>query len=153
MHVSATAGGANAIVDMQVYVDGTLKASSQSGSLSADISLLSGNHSVVVYATDSTGLRVSQTLAVQCVILSMISQHSVLLSWNASTSSVMGYYIYRGPSANGPFTRLNSDVEPATLYTDHSVSAGQTYYYVVTSVDANTESGYSAPIRASVPFD
>jgi fibronectin type 3 domain-containing protein len=39
-----------------------------------------------------------------------------------------------------------------TSYTDTSVQAGQTYFFVVTSVDsANVESAYSAEVSALVP--
>lgn len=153
LHVAAIASGTSPIIAMQVYVDGVLEASSQSGSLSADIPLIAGNHAVVVYATNSVGQRTSQTLSVDCVIMASISLHRVYLAWNASTSPVMGYYIYRGPSAHGPFDRLNSNVEPATVYTDNSVSAGQTYYYVVTAADASAESAFSNVMRADIPAD
>lgn len=79
-------------------------------------------------------------------------QHSVSLSWNASTSQVTGYNVYRGSQASGPFTKLNSTLDSATAYTDTSVVSGQTYYYAATSVDANNiESGYSNIATAIIP--
>jgi hypothetical protein len=79
-------------------------------------------------------------------------QHSVALSWNASTSSVIGYNIYRGTQSGGPYSKLNSSPEPATAYTDAAVTSGTTYYYVATSVDANNvESSYSNQAVAQVP--
>src|SRR5271154_2730839 len=36
------------------------------------------------------------------------SSHSVALSWDASTSSVVGYNIYRGARSGGPYSRLNA---------------------------------------------
>jgi len=79
-------------------------------------------------------------------------QHSVSLSWNASTSQIAGYNIYRGPHTSGPFTKLNSTLNTATAYTDISVVSGQTYYYAATSVDPNNvESGYSNIATAIIP--
>src|SRR2546422_508024 len=78
--------------------------------------------------------------------------HIVDLSWTASTSIVAGYNIYRGTVSGGPYTRINASLEPATLYTDSAVQAGQTYYYVTTAVDASgVESGYSNVVQAVVP--
>ena len=64
--------------------------------------------------------------------------HSVTLSWVASTSSsVVGYNVYRGSVSGGPYTMLNSAPNVSTSYTDMTVSGGQTYYYIVTAVDAS----------------
>src|SRR5262249_16256694 len=62
-------------------------------------------------------------------------QDSVTLSWSASTSTVTGYQVYRGMSSGGPYNVINSN-ESELTYTDSSVLAGQTYFYVVTAVDA-----------------
>lgn len=63
-------------------------------------------------------------------------QHSVTLSWTASTSTVIGYNVYRGTQSGGPYAILNNTPDPSTSYTDSLVQAGQTYYFVVTAVDA-----------------
>lgn len=79
-------------------------------------------------------------------------QHSVTLTWNASSSSVLGYNIYRSGASSGPFSRLNASLDTLLSYTDTDVQAGQTYYYEVTSVDStNTESGYSNQVSAVIP--
>jgi hypothetical protein len=79
-------------------------------------------------------------------------QHSVNLSWNASTSAVVGYNVYRGTASGGPYSRVNSGLDALTAYTDGTVQAGQTYYYVTTSVDgSNSESTYSNEVKAIVP--
>ncbi|HTZ97560.1 MAG TPA: choice-of-anchor D domain-containing protein [Terriglobales bacterium] len=78
--------------------------------------------------------------------------HSVALSWNASTSTVIGYNVYRGTQNGGPYSKLNSTLEPATAYTDTTVLSGTTYYYVATSVDSNNvESVFSNQAVAQVP--
>jgi hypothetical protein len=79
--------------------------------------------------------------------------HSVSLSWTASVSAnVVGYNIYRGTTSGGPYTRLTASPVNGVVYTDGSVQAGQTYYYVATAVDSsNNESAYSTQARAVVP--
>jgi beta-galactosidase len=78
--------------------------------------------------------------------------HSVTLTWSPSTSSVTGYNVYRSSASGGSYAKLNSTVVTTTSYDDSAVQAGQTYYYVVTSVDSsNVESAYSSPVSASVP--
>jgi hypothetical protein len=78
--------------------------------------------------------------------------HDVNLSWAPSSSPVAGYNIYRGAQANGPFAKLNSSLETATVYTDGSVGSGQIYYYATTAVDSSgAESGYSNVAQAVVP--
>ncbi|HET6142344.1 MAG TPA: immunoglobulin domain-containing protein [Candidatus Acidoferrales bacterium] len=78
--------------------------------------------------------------------------HSVTLTWNASTSTVNGYNVYRSTVSGGPYTKVNSSPINATTYVDGGVAAGQTYYYVVTSVDANSvESANSTEVSVVVP--
>lgn len=78
--------------------------------------------------------------------------HGVDLSWTASTSMVAGYNVYRGSTSGGPYTRLNQSLVTGTAYTDGAVGAGQTYFYVVTAVDAsNKESGFSNEAAATIP--
>jgi hypothetical protein len=45
------------------------------------------------------------------------------LSWNASPDTVLGYYVYQGPTAAGPFTRLTSTLLTGTTYTDPLVTS------------------------------
>src|SRR5215469_4326079 len=81
-------------------------------------------------------------------------QHSVTLSWNASTSTnVVGYNIYRGGQSGGPYTQTNSALNTALQYIDYIVQGGYTYYYVVTAVDsAGKESAYSNQIQVVIPY-
>jgi ASPM-SPD-2-Hydin domain-containing protein/centrosomal CEP192-like protein/Ig-like domain-containing protein/immunoglobulin I-set domain protein/BACON domain-containing protein len=81
-----------------------------------------------------------------------VVNHSVALSWTASTSSVMGYNTYSSKTSGGPYTKLTSTPVAAMAYTDATVQSGLTYYYVVTSVDSsNMESAYSTEVSATVP--
>ena len=105
---------------------------------------LSGNVTVTSNATNSP--------LVIAVSGTGVQQHSVDLSWAASTSSVVGYFIYRGSVSGGPYTKLNSTPNTTTSYTDTTVVSGQTYYYVVTAIDSsNVESSHSNEVSASVP--
>jgi fibronectin type 3 domain-containing protein len=66
--------------------------------------------------------------------------YQVNLSWDAPTSSpdpVAGYSVYRALSGNSSYTQLNSTVMTTTTYTDTNVQNGQTYDYIVESVDAS----------------
>jgi len=78
-------------------------------------------------------------------------QHDVMLSWEAATQ-VVGYNIYRGLKSGGPYSQINPTVDATASYTDNTVQAGQTYYYVTTSVDAaGMQSAYSNETQAVIP--
>jgi len=80
--------------------------------------------------------------------------HLVDLSWTASTTStVVGYNIYRGTTNNGPYSlKLNSTPVPGVTFTDTNVQSSLTYYYVVTAVDSSgVESVYSNQASATIP--
>ena len=78
----------------------------------------------------------------------------VILSWSASPSSgVVGYNVYRGATSGGESsTPLNSTPINVTSYVDTNVTAGMTYYYVVTAVGSNgVQSAPSNETEAFVP--
>lgn len=78
--------------------------------------------------------------------------HSASLTWNASTSTVAGYNVYRGSVSGGPYTKQTSSLNGSTAYSDSSVQSGTTYFYVVTAVDSSgNESGYSNEATAVIP--
>jgi fibronectin type 3 domain-containing protein len=65
----------------------------------------------------------------------------------------MGYNVYRSGTSGGPYTKINSGLDPNTAYTDSSVKGGQTYYYVTASVaGSGTESRYSNQVQAVIPY-
>jgi Abnormal spindle-like microcephaly-assoc'd, ASPM-SPD-2-Hydin len=79
------------------------------------------------------------------------TQHSVALNWQPSTSQVSGYFVYRGSSASNT-TKLFLSSIAATSYKDSSVVDGQTYFYAVTSVDADSvESAPSNEVSVTIP--
>jgi hypothetical protein len=80
-------------------------------------------------------------------------QHSVLLSWTASTSNnIQGYKVYRSTVSGGPYSLVTSSPVTTTSFTDSSVSSGAAYFYVTTAIDSNkNESGYSNQATAIIP--
>lgn len=77
--------------------------------------------------------------------------HSVVISWNPSTSNVIGYFVYRSSVSGGPYTKLTSSVDPVPSFTDTNLASGS-YFYVVTSVGTdNVESGFSNEVEVIVP--
>ncbi|HXM62286.1 MAG TPA: hypothetical protein VN950_15615 [Terriglobales bacterium] len=105
----------------------------------------------IAFDSDATNSPTTETLTGDGTQQSQ-SGHSVALSWDASTSQVIGYNVYRGTAAGGPYSKLNPSATTSTAYTDSSVQSGQTYYYVTTAVDAsNAESAYSNQATAAIP--
>lgn len=80
-------------------------------------------------------------------------QHSVDLTWNASQSQgVVGYNIYRSTVSGSGYSKVNGTLNAGTAYTDTTVTAGQTYFYIAKAVDANdVESAPSNQVQAVVP--
>ena len=91
----------------------------------------------------------------QAVSLSGGGSHDVVLSWTPSpTPSLTGYYIFRGTTPGGEsLVPLNLIPLSGTSYDDTTVTAGSTYYYVLTSVTANggAQSVTSSEVTATVP--
>jgi hypothetical protein len=80
------------------------------------------------------------------------AEHTVQLNWNASTSAVVGYRVYRSESSGTSYTPLTGEAFDALTYSDTSVDSGATYYYVVTAVDAaGVEGTHSNQVKAAVP--
>jgi hypothetical protein len=80
------------------------------------------------------------------------SSHSVDLSWDSGGGQPVGYNVYRGTVSRGPYSMINTSLDSSTNYTDSTVVAGTTYYYVTTEVNAQgQESGYSNVAKAVIP--
>ena len=77
-------------------------------------------------------------------------QHTVILTWNASTTSGVTYNVYRATVSGGPYTKVNTASVTTTTYTDAAGTPGTKYFYVVTAVDANGfESAFSNEASAT----
>jgi Abnormal spindle-like microcephaly-assoc'd, ASPM-SPD-2-Hydin len=82
-----------------------------------------------------------------------MAAHSVELSWNPSTTSgVVGYNVFRAVTSGGfGKTPLNPSPVAGTTYTDTTVQAGQTYFYVTEAVGANGSSSDSNEVSVTIP--
>jgi hypothetical protein len=81
----------------------------------------------------------------------VVPAYTVNLSWDASTSQVAGYNIYRSSNLNGTYSRINPSLDPGTAFTDSTVASGATYYYDVTSVNSSgEESSPCTPVKVTV---
>jgi hypothetical protein len=78
--------------------------------------------------------------------------YTVQLTWDASTSQVVGYIVLRGETSGGPYTPLFATALNALSYTDATVASGATYYYVVTAIgETGIESGLSNQVTVVIP--
>lgn len=109
----------------------------------------SGTASAVLSLTSNAANTPSQALSG----VGMAPQpQSVSLSWTDGSSGVTGYNVFRSSASGGPYAQINSAVESTPAFTDNSVVAGQTYYYVTTAVNGSGEqSAYSNEATAAVP--
>jgi hypothetical protein len=108
---------------------------------------VTGSVSVSSNASNSPGLVALSGAGVQVI------SHSATLNWSASTSTVIGYNLYRATISGGPYTKINTSVDATTTFTDAgTVQAGKIYYWVVTAVNSsNVESVYSGEVSATIP--
>lgn len=103
-----------------------------------------GSASVIVTNPDGQ----SETLS------SGFTFHGIDLMWAApssTSSTIVGYNVYRATLSGGPFGRLNG-LTPvgSTSFTDPSVQGSTTYYYEVKSVDSKgAESLPAGPVQAT----
>jgi hypothetical protein len=101
------------------------------------------------FANNGSNSTASQSLT---GVGSQSQSHNVGLTWDASTSDVVGYNIYRGNVSGGPYNKINGNVDPNTSYSDGTVLGGYTYFYVTTAVDSTgQESVYSNEVKAIIP--
>src|SRR5271163_4378787 len=146
-NVSVTGAGFSA----SGLTSGEILTPTQSATLTAQFAptaagLMSGSVSIASNATNSPS-----TITVSGTGVS-VTPSSVALSWTASTSTVTGYNVYRGTTSGGPYAQLNSSLITAVNYTDSTVAAGVTYYYVITAVNSsNVQSADSNQATAVIP--
>lgn len=83
--------------------------------------------------------------------------HSVSLTCTASTTgTVTGYFFYRSTTSGSGYTKLNATPVSSCAYTDTTVQANTTYFYVATAFDpgaagGNQESSFSNQVTAVIP--
>lgn len=86
--------------------------------------------------------------------------HNTIRWGTASESNNYGFDVYRGDSADGPFTRLTerpieggmeSDVPRQYQFVDDTIAQGVTYYYYVEAISLDNVRERFTPIQASKP--
>jgi hypothetical protein len=104
-----------------------------------------GTYPITVTAS---GGGIHQTTTVNLTVTAQVA-----LSWTASTSpGTAGYNIYRAMTSGGPYTKINTSLDPNTTFNDQAVQDGYTYYYVTTAVNGQgMESTYSNEASAFLP--
>jgi Abnormal spindle-like microcephaly-assoc'd, ASPM-SPD-2-Hydin len=95
----------------------------QSGAVSASLS----------FTSNASDANVSEALSGSGVVT---PKQFVTLSWNASTSQVVGYNVYRGGKTGGPYAKISAGTNSTTTFTDTTVTSGNTYFYVITAVNS-----------------
>jgi len=109
-----------------------------------------GTASVNVIDT-GTGLK-SNTVTFVITSAGSPTQHQTTLFWTASSSPVIGYNVYRGVQAGGPYMLLNTGIVTADTFADATARSGQTYFYVVTAVsNSGVESVFSNEAVGVIP--
>ena len=69
------------------------------------------------------------------------------------TRDFVGYMFTAVLQPGGPYAKMNTSASPGNSFSDNTIQAGQTYYYVTTAVDdTNNESVYSNESHAGVPM-
>jgi len=161
--VTLTNGGNTALNISSLTITGTNAADFADVANTCGSSVAAGaNCTIAVAFTPSTCNSETASITVtdngtgspQTVSLSGSGMHNVNLSWTASSGSgIMGYNIYRGATSGGESSSpLNSAPVGGTGFTDEGVTAGSTYYYIVTAVGADdVQSSASGETSTTVP--
>src|SRR5215469_830590 len=155
--ITPTTGGAGAMVTLSGPAPATTTTNS-SGAYSFS-GLSNGSYTVTPTNAGYSFAPASQSVSVNGANLtgvnfaaSVTQAHSVALTWNASTSTVSGYNVYRSIVSGGFYVKINSSLNTTLSYSDTTVSNGTTYYYVTTAVDSNgVESLFSNEVPAVIP--
>ena len=145
--LALSSNNANVIVPSSV----TAAAGASTFGFTATVGSITTNQVAVVTASANGA---SPTVSLSLTASAPPASHSVTLTWVASTSSnVAGYNVYRGTTSGGPYaTKVNPSLITGLIYKDTAVLAGQTYYYVATSVDTSgNESAPSTQVAAVIP--
>ena len=140
---------------LKVPASVTVASGSTSAGFGATASTVAKTESVTLTATANG---VSQTDVLQLEGTSSPqtpTQPSVKLSWDAPTSTsdpIAGYHVYRTAAGGSNYAMLSPSVDTQTTYTDSTVQSGNSYDYVVKSVDKNgVESAPSNTTGVTVP--
>lgn len=177
LHVVGVTDSVNGCIYGQLSVDNGFKFSNNSNQLATDVNTvklsktgfgkdyetpvqIGGMDLKLGYGTWWVGVRNvasnSRTLYYSIPIISttpsLIAQSSnidngVNLTWN-TIDNALSYSVERSTTAGGPYTPIASDLTE-TSYTDKSVTANTTYYYVVKAKLSDTETVTSSEVSGT----
>jgi len=155
--ISPTVGGNGATVALSGAANATT-ITDNLGNYSFS-SLTSGTYLVIPSNTGYSFSPVNQTVSISAANVSGINftaaaqvVHTVALTWNASTSTISGYNVYRSTVSGTGYAKINPSLVAVLSFTDSTVLNSTTYYYVTTAVDsAGNESTYSNEVSAAIP--
>ncbi len=110
---------------------------------------VSGNESEP--SADASATPVDQPPSAPTGLSATPGNGQVSLDWNDNAESdILGYNVYRSEISSRPYTLLNTAGPVVdSSFVDSAVTNGTTYYYVVTAVDASSESDPSAEVSAT----
>lgn len=101
-------------------------------------------------------------LAALIIVTQVLPPASITVQWRTETEvNSAGFNIYRAPSPNGPYTRLNERLIPsrgsaaagATYeYLDDMVTPGAVYYYRLEDVELDNSSAQHEPVEERAPL-
>ncbi len=133
-NVSIPVGGylPNGISLSQAYVVGTGGIGSVSVS-GGSVSTSLGAMSAIILLSGNVDL--TPTAAPTNLHVTGEGNKTVSLAWNSVGGSA-GYNVYRSPVSGGGWVKANSSPVSGTTFSDSDLRNAQTYYYVVTSLDA-----------------
>lgn len=77
-----------------------------------------------------------------------VQGRQITLSW-AGSAYARSYNVKRSTAKGGPFTTVATVLEPAQYHIDPGLTAGTTYYYVVSANNEDGESADSVPVAAT----
>jgi hypothetical protein len=156
--ISPVTGGSGSTVTLSGAAAATTVADGSGNYIFAG--LASGTYTVTPTNTGYTFSPPNQSVTISTASVGNINftatpqvTHTVALSWNASTSTVSGYNVYRSTVSGTGYAKINGSTLITVLsYTDAAVQNGTTYYYVATAVDSTgAESLYSSEVTAVIP--
>jgi fibronectin type 3 domain-containing protein len=151
---STTSGGPysqinGSLVATSNYTDTGLAAGTTYYYLVTAVDLVANESS---YSNEANATPVDPPPAAPAGLAATPSGTQVDLDWNDNGESDLdGYNVYRSETSGGPYSQVNGSMVATSNYTDTGLTAGITYYYVVTAVDLGTnESSYSSEATADL---
>lgn len=93
---------------------------------------------------------VNASMGGACTTGLTVPLHSASLTWIASSTPNVTYKVLRASAADGPYTNTVASNLSTTTYTDSTVQAGTTYYYVVRAVNASSVESTNSNVALAV---